>query len=221
MHRLVVARRRWLWGVAAAAVLVAGLVSVALAALLFGVRIEPSFVEEAALWKYSALGQTSILKDEEGLRHGDKIYLQFKADRETWVYVINEDDAGHRKLLFPSRKVDLKNPLPGGLSHKLPGAGEVWPVDDQGGRESIFLVASRSPLGEVEALGRSQPETYPEVSKAALREILRGIDDPVRMEKLLDGKEVLAGLIDELERLAKQGGAAKDLWVRKFSFKKS
>ncbi len=202
-----------------AALLVAAILVTGLVMPLFLDRARSSFVEDVSLWRSSRWGEPVRLGEGQRVAVGDSLGLRFKADRDAWVYVLDEDEKGQRSLLFPAADLDQQNPLPGEMEHRLPGSGggrsKAWPVNSQGGRESIFVVASLTPLGEVEALARSRPR--PDLSPTALREILRGIDGPADVGPVLDGKEFLASFIDELERLSKGGGARRGLWVKKFT----
>jgi hypothetical protein len=149
--------------------------------------------------------------------------LQLRAARPIYVYVIDEDDLGNRTLLFPATDLDQPNPIPGGLGFRLPGIknrrDSAWRIDGKGHRESIFLVASLAPLGKIEALASSGPR--PELSQATIREMVRGISEPVAVGEVIDGKEILSRLVDELERLAKSGAPSKSIWIRKFTLLKS
>jgi hypothetical protein len=127
---------------------------------------------------------------------------------------LNEDDKGHRVRLFPSAKLKQRNPLAGGMAHTLPdGDGTLasWKVTSSGGRESILVIASLTPIPELEK------EDVVEVSAAGVREILRGMDLVIEPEAqgIADGKRPLASVMEELKRSAEEGRAASGQWVRK------
>jgi eukaryotic-like serine/threonine-protein kinase len=206
--------RRWRgWALAAAAVLVA------VGALWFiKGRGDGAFVEEAFLIRQSLLGEEERLAENAKVAAGEKLFLQLRTDRPTYVYLINQDNENHLKLLFPSHELDQVNPIAGGLGIKLPGVDRGWPIDDKGQRESFFLVASLASLGELEALGRSGQRT--ELTPVAFREIVRGVGESVPAGKPLDEKERLSRAVDELERLAKSGSPSKSISVRKFTLLK-
>ncbi len=68
--------------------------------------------------------------------------------------MLNEDDHGERYLLFPQPLYDQDNPLPSETTHTLPGAIDgqesAWAVSSRGGHERFLVVASPSPVQELE-----------------------------------------------------------------------
>ena len=107
-----------------------------------------------------------------------------------YVYVVDEDQAGNAYVLFPAG-LDKENPLPPGVKHRLPGRlGETemtWAVTNPGGREDFLVVASRTPLPDLERdLAR-----LPRVEKG--REIAYAPVSPETMQTLRG----IGGLIKE------------------------
>src|SRR5262249_37114967 len=84
---------------------------------------------------------------------GDHLFLEVTAPEETYVYVLNEDEKGNVFVLFPAG-LDLANPLPAGIHHRLPGRTEgqqmTWTVTNAGGTETFLVIASRRALEDVE-----------------------------------------------------------------------
>ncbi len=110
---------------------------------------------------------------------GDRLFLEIEGSREMHVYVLNEDQAGEAFVLFPLPDLDVDNPLPGRVVHRLPGAvsgaDRYWEVSSAGGRETFLVIASMEPLTETEADFADVPragEAVPvELSQTALRGI--------------------------------------------------
>jgi serine/threonine-protein kinase len=109
----------------------------------------------------------TVLKAGDRVRPGDKIFLTVESTKEVYVYVINQDEQGQSYLLFPLSGYSVSNPLPGGLTNRLPGAraGEeiFWMVDSVGGQEHFFVFASPSKLDQFEQSLASLPR--PELDK--------------------------------------------------------
>lgn len=140
---------------------------------------------------------------------GDRLFLEILGLEEMHVYVLNEDEKGDAYVLFPAG-LDLRNPLPPGVRHRLPGrAGDrqmTWAVTSAGGREAFLVIASRHPLEDLErdiaGLPRAEagrPITYPPVSVQTL-EKLRGIGGLAPDEVPLAGTQSsrLAGIARSL-----------------------
>ncbi len=106
---------------------------------------------------------------------GDALFLEYESDTPTWVYVINEDAGGDLSALFPQPGLDLRNPLPPGERHRLPGkrggSPERWVVTDLAGWQEIFVVASRSELRDLEREIARLPRVAP-ASAPALHAML-------------------------------------------------
>jgi serine/threonine protein kinase len=80
---------------------------------------------------------------------GDELSLRINASVPVYAYVVNEDDRGATYLLFPLPGQQLRNPLPPGVQHEIPGlvGGESvrWKVDTAGGQEHFVVVVSPEP----------------------------------------------------------------------------
>lgn len=88
------------------------------------------------------------------LKVNDGLLLEISSNQPMYVYLANEDDAGHAYLLFPLPGAH-RNPLPAGGPHRLPGVIDglerQWQVTSAGGRERVLLVASPERLDDLEA----------------------------------------------------------------------
>ncbi|MFQ5700498.1 MAG: DUF4384 domain-containing protein [Acidobacteriota bacterium] len=77
----------------------------------------------------------------------------------TYVYVLNEDDAGNKYVLYPLPGDDgAGNPLAAGPRHRIPARDQNWQITSAGGREVFLVIASREPIGNVEeSLAKLEP----------------------------------------------------------------
>lgn len=151
-------RRRASLRVAFAATAVALL---AIAAVTVAVRRDEapapgSFMIEARFVRAEADGGgTRPLRDGDVVRVGDAVGLDVRVSPETFVYVLNEDDAGALVPLFPLDGSRLRNPLRAGPRHRLPGidaagARIYWEITTPAGRERLLVVASATRLTDLE-----------------------------------------------------------------------
>jgi len=99
------------------------------------------YTVEASLFKESPAGNIRLVPGAS-VGVGDGLFVEFRASRETWVYVVNEDEQGARYVLFPMPGFDLTNPLPAGRTLRLPGEHHSWKVNSRGGRERLLVVVS-------------------------------------------------------------------------------
>jgi hypothetical protein len=149
------------------------------------------------IWR---VGESQPLADGDPLSLGDRIYLTLESDIAVHLYLINKDQAGESAALFPIQGAQWSNPLPPGVTHRLPGDQDwqydSWEVTSTGGRESFTVVASLEPLPRLEAalalVGGAMPQD----------QILRGQSTlPPGSETDPDqAAAALAGALEELHR---------------------
>lgn len=87
------------------------------------------------------------------LRVGDRLRLQLRSTRDTYVYVLNEDAAGNATVLFPQVGANLRNPQRGGDTLQLPGgvgSSLAWQVTADSSREEFVVVAALQPLPQLD-----------------------------------------------------------------------
>jgi serine/threonine-protein kinase len=101
----------------------------------------------------------------------ETLSLQVELSAPAYVYVVNEDEKGESYLLFPIPGLALRNPLPPGQRHRLPGMwdGELvsWQVTSVGGTEHFLIVASPQRSREFEEMFASLP--LPSFGKPAVK----------------------------------------------------
>jgi eukaryotic-like serine/threonine-protein kinase len=156
---------------------------------------------------------------------GDRLSLSFHASRPVWVYVLDEDERGQSFLLFPQPLFDRTNPLPADQPVVLPGTiggrENGWTVTSRGGREHILVVASPTPVREIESeLGRipaprpDRPIVYARVSGAAM-ERLRGVGGVAPVPEPAAPRR--AGVVERFAALAGRETGVRGVWVRQIT----
>jgi hypothetical protein len=150
----------------------------------------PPFSIDASLFRLGA-GVEERLASGSRLELGDRLFLEVEATRPFHAYVLNEDRQGRRHVLFPLPELELTNPIPGDVRHRLPGragsaeahaidrAEQYWTVNSTGGEETIVLIASVEPLTslaqEIARLTRASSAAAIEISPSRVESTLRGI----------------------------------------------
>lgn len=127
---------------------------------------------------------------------GDDLFMIVEPQKTVYVYVISEDVARARTVIYPCRNWGRSRPLPAGRPYRLPsglfGQGTSWEVQPTS-RERLLVLASAHPLDLLEpavlASGNAQPCAVPVAA-----EVSRWID----------------GLI---------GGSGSGVWLSSFEMK--
>jgi Domain of unknown function (DUF4384) len=91
-------------------------------------------------------GSPVALVSGDDLSPGDELYLKVTAHRALYLYVISEDAAGERRLIFPCRTWSRSRALGAGRLYRLPppllGRETFWPVGSVTSRERLRVIAS-------------------------------------------------------------------------------
>lgn len=98
---------------------------------------------------------TVTVLEEGGVLTADDFYgLFFEPREDSWVYVLQQDTTGAIQVLFPNEDYSNQtNPLSGGTPVWIPKDFNNWFfLDDNVGRESFFVVASKEQHLELESL---------------------------------------------------------------------
>jgi hypothetical protein len=105
----------------------------------------------------------SILKQTEGggtvevasdtvFRSGDRIRLTVATTETAYVYVVTKGSSGKWRVLFPSPEISQgSNLIPRGTTYPIPAA-HWFAFNDQVGEESLFILVSRRPEKDLDAL---------------------------------------------------------------------
>jgi hypothetical protein len=113
------------------------------------------------------------------VRVGTKFTLQLQSSQPLHVYVISDDGTQQPTVLFPTKDGPLFNPIPAGRLQTIPEDGGGWEVDEASARESLYVVASPTPMRELEATlatlvhADDQPEPEALLTTRSVRKRLR------------------------------------------------
>jgi hypothetical protein len=110
-----------------------------------------------------------------------KIRLQPNCD--CYAYVFLYGSSGRAKVMFPHAEIKPDNLLRGGVEYEVPEGGTKWyAFDRQPGRETFYLVASYTPLADLDGIlarMEQQKKGSQPVSLALSRQIRSSIEESV------------------------------------------
>jgi len=209
------ARHQWIWiSLASAATIIV------ISLLLLLVLRSGPFSAEAVLFRL-ADGREERLAPGSLVRPGDRLVLEMSAPEAFYAYVLSEDENGEVFVLFPAG-LDLENPLPPDVLHRLPGTQDgqqvTWEITSAGGTEHMLAIASRALQTELEKDLASLPkaETGRQVAYAPLSQrtltVLRGIGGLAETDAPAGSTpgDVLSGIA---RSLASRADGRADLWT--------
>ena len=113
------------------------------------------------------------LGSDARLRVNDRLHLAVETSAPTYLYVVNEDDAGRAFLLFPLREADRLNPIPGGSSIRVPDKYD-WAVNSASTREHFIVFASPEQVPALEEAFQKLPSPREPLAHETLAQ-LRGV----------------------------------------------
>ena len=123
-------------------------------------------------------GSPVALASGDDLTPGDELYLKVMAHRALYLYVISEDAAGERRVIFPCRTWSRSRALGAGRLYRLPppllGRETFWPVGSVTSRERLRVIASVRSLDLLESTvtaAENDPPCAAPVTDATSREI--------------------------------------------------
>ena len=98
-------------------------------------------------------GDEQAEADSDATFHaGDRIRLAVEANDDGYLYVVNRGSSGTWKLLFPSPEIkEGDNRVQKRVRYEIP-SGYTFTFDEQAGEEKLFIVLSRQPEPDLEAL---------------------------------------------------------------------
>lgn len=84
--------------------------------------------------------EREILIPREGVLHsGDRFQIAFETNKDAYIYVFFQDNAGKITILFSGKVLGDKR-------HKLPGEHDWFRLDETKGREEIHIMAAKRPI---------------------------------------------------------------------------
>jgi len=103
-------------------------------------------VERADLYRTGVLGRP--LQENDVLHPEDQFYAEVKGHPSLFFYLLAHDEAGTVTVLFPDP--ENSNPVAANTVQRFPRTGS-WFLKTAGGRETILMIASATPLRELES----------------------------------------------------------------------
>jgi Trypsin-like serine proteases, typically periplasmic, contain C-terminal PDZ domain len=99
-------------------------------------------------------GSVSRVAIEEGsiLQSKDKFKVQFETSKDAYVYIIIHDSLNKANLLFPDPGIKLSNNVKANTSYTVPTSDHWFWLDENAGIETIYVLASETPLDNIKAL---------------------------------------------------------------------
>lgn len=90
---------------------------------------------------------TPILDPSRNFREGDEIKVQFWSSFDGYVYFVNVDPLGKKRIIYPvAGRKDQSNMIRANAQYMLPRS-DTWEFTGETGVEIIQVIASREPIG--------------------------------------------------------------------------
>lgn len=117
------------------------------------------------------------LASGDALAPGDELYMTVSPRRNLYLYVVSENAAGERLVIYPCRNWSPSRPLGEGRLYRLPpplfGRETFWPVGSLTSRERLRVIAGSRSIdfleSAVEAAESSPPCASPVPAEASRR----------------------------------------------------
>lgn len=97
-------------------------------------------------------GDDRIIKEGGKVTSGMQYQLMVQPFQKCHLYVINRDSNGAVYMIFPNPEIPLTNPVEGGSEYFIPGADKMLEFDNVTGLETFYVIASLTPLNDIENL---------------------------------------------------------------------
>lgn len=112
-------------------------------------EVEMDVVKEVMEYgKYTARS----IKDGDVLTQKDNYKIIFRARTECFIYIAQLDSTGKMDPIFPSAFASEANPVRPGMAYAVPSDRQWFYLDENYGVETIYFIASRTPLQDLETL---------------------------------------------------------------------
>ena len=93
-----------------------------------------------------------MVRDGSILQSKDKFKVQFETNKDAYVYILMHDSLNKAILLFPDPQINVKNHVEASTKYAVPTSDRWFWLDENVGNETIFVLASESPLDNIKAL---------------------------------------------------------------------
>lgn len=141
-----------------------------------------------------------LIQDGSQLNTGDRFQILFKPHNDCYLYVINVDAKNNIYTLFPNVLAKVGNYLKESEEYALPDRNKFYELDDTTGVETVYFVASYTPMKDIEwllkkALDADAPGSLAVLDYAIKKRGSRGAGRIVtggsRVFTLSDGKQIM------------------------------
>lgn len=136
---------------------------------------EPLNIDVKYVYYPQDKGKVNNLIDGQFLYSGDRYQIIFTPTEKAYLYVFQTDSSQKISRLFPMEKfnemiINNLNPVMPNKTDYIPAANQAFVLDNQIGEETIYFIAARQPLTELEqeyeALEKAQQEKSSELELA-------------------------------------------------------
>lgn len=97
-------------------------------------------------------GRRAPLGDGDSVRSDQRFKIRLQPNSDCYLYVLLYDSRGRASVLFPHRKIGVSNEARGGVSYDIPEGTKWYWFDSNPGMEVFYIVASYTPLGDLDAI---------------------------------------------------------------------
>lgn len=128
------------------------------------------------MWAFAAITGTQdqrklvAMKSESVLFSGDKFKLMFKPSKQCYVYIIFNGSGGEILLLHPEGLGSDHLPSEGNRAVFIPSKRDWFTLDQKTGTETLYLLASLTPLADLETLlkqyGSASPKSRDDIAQS-------------------------------------------------------
>ncbi len=113
--------------------------------------------------RYELVSQTNRsevrLADGATVQSGQKFKIRVQPNSDCHLYVLLYDSQGQASVLFPHSKIDMSNLIRGSVSYEIPQSSKWYWFDSNPGTETFYIVASYTPLENLDGLLAKMQET--------------------------------------------------------------
>ncbi|MBI5179011.1 MAG: DUF4384 domain-containing protein [Nitrospinae bacterium] len=96
--------------------------------------------------------EDKVIKEGGKVASGTQYQLMVQPFQKCHLYVINRDSSGAVYMIFPNPDVPFANPIEAGHEYYIPGADKMLEFDNVTGLETFYIIASLTPLKEMDVL---------------------------------------------------------------------
>ena len=92
------------------------------------------------------------IADGGTVRSGGKFKIRIQPNSDCYLYVLLYDSLGKTEILFPNAETRMSNAARGGVTYSIPESDNWYWFDNNPGRETFYLVASYTPLTDLDVI---------------------------------------------------------------------